>query len=75
VVATRNGDTFVTTIPKAPYRCPPGPCERACVAADDLKKAKRANCKVLVLDENLRTQAEKHTFEVAFSQVHAGSIQ
>ena len=26
--------TFVMTIPKAPYRCPPGPYERACVVAD-----------------------------------------
>jgi sulfide dehydrogenase [flavocytochrome c] flavoprotein chain len=75
VAAMRNGDTFVMTIPKAPYRCPPGPYERACVVADYLKKAKGANCKVLVLDENLTIQAEKHSFEVAFSQVHAGVVQ
>ena len=38
VAAMRNGDTFVMTIPKAPYRCPPGPYERACVVADYLKR-------------------------------------
>ena len=59
----RNGDIFVMTIPKAPYRCPPGPYERACVVADYLKTAKGPNCKVIVLDENLAIQAEKHTFE------------
>ncbi len=75
VAAMRNGDTFVMTIPKAPYRCPPGPYERACVVADYLKTAKGSNCKVIVLDENLSIQAERHSFEMAFSQIHAGIIQ
>jgi NADPH-dependent 2,4-dienoyl-CoA reductase/sulfur reductase-like enzyme len=71
----RDGDVFVMTIPKAPYRCPPGPYERACVVADYLKTAKGPNCTVLVLDENLSIQAERHTFELAFSQIHAGVIR
>jgi sulfide dehydrogenase [flavocytochrome c] flavoprotein subunit len=74
VAAMRNGDTFVMTIPKAPYRCPPGPYERACVVADYLKKVKGQNCKVLVLDENPSIQAERHTFELAFAQIHAGVV-
>lgn len=69
-----NGDTFVMTIPKAPYRCPPGPYERACVVADYLKRTKGSAAKVLVLDENLSIQAERHTFETAFNQIHAGTI-
>ncbi len=32
--AIPNGGHFVMTIPGAPYRCPPGPYERACVVAD-----------------------------------------
>ena len=75
IAAMRNGDVFVMTIPKSPYRCPPGPYERACVVADYLKKAKGPSCKVIVLDENLSIQAERHTFELAFSQIHAGIIQ
>ncbi len=75
LVAMRDGDTFVMTIPKAPYRCPPGPYERACVVADYLKTAKGSACKVWVLDENLSIQAEKHSFEVAFNQIHAGVIR
>ena len=75
IAAMRNGDIFVMTIPKAPYRCPPGPYERACVVADQLKRTGRGNCKVIVLDENLSIQAEKHTFETAFGQIHASVIQ
>jgi len=71
----RNGGVFVMTIPKAPYRCPPGPYERACVVADYLKRTKGAACKVLVLDENMTIQAERHTFELAFSSMHAGVIR
>ncbi len=74
IAAMRNGDVFVMTIPRSPYRCPPGPYERACVVADYLKRAKGPACKVIVLDENLSIQAERHTFEVAFGQIHAGVI-
>ncbi|QJW85022.1 NAD(P)/FAD-dependent oxidoreductase [Ramlibacter terrae] len=48
----RAGGTFVMTIPRAPYRCPPGPYERACVVADFLSRQKGAGAKVVVLDEN-----------------------
>ncbi|MBP8309848.1 MAG: NAD(P)/FAD-dependent oxidoreductase, partial [Burkholderiaceae bacterium] len=75
VAAMRDGDTFVMTIPRAPYRCPPGPYERACVVADYLKRAKGPNCHVVVLDENASIQAERHTFETAFNQIHAGVLQ
>lgn len=77
------GGTFVMTIPKAPYRCPPGPYERACLVADYLKTAKGSGCKVLVLDENFPSdaanpysaiQAEAHTFTEAFSVIHGGVI-
>ncbi len=69
-----NGDTFVMTIPKAPYRCPPGPYERACVVADLLKRTGRSNCRVVILDENANIQAESGTFQNAFDFVHAGVI-
>ena len=69
-----NGDTFVMTIPPAPYRCPPGPYERACVVADLLKRTGRSNCRVVILDENPYIQAESGTFQNAFDFVHAGVI-
>jgi NADPH-dependent 2,4-dienoyl-CoA reductase/sulfur reductase-like enzyme len=75
IAAMANGGVFVMTIPKAPFRCPPGPYERACVVADYLKTSKGSSCKVIVLDENPVIQAERHTFETAFSQIHAGVVQ
>jgi len=69
----QNG-TFVMTIPKAPYRCPPGPYERACLVADYLKTYRGSASRVIVLDENLSIQAEKETFNHAFTSIHAGVI-
>lgn len=63
-----DGDEFVMSIPKAPFRCPPGPYERACVVADYLKNIKRfTNSKVTVLDENPKIIVEETTFSSAFS--------
>lgn len=67
------GGTFVMTIPASPYRCPPGPYERACVVADYLKKNKPGS-KVIVLDANPYVQAERTSFERAFTVTHAGVI-
>lgn len=60
----RTGD-FVMTIPKAPYRCPPGPYERACVIADWLY-TNGVNSKVIVLDANADILVEKDNFSHAF---------
>lgn len=67
------GGTFIMTIPASPYRCPPGPYERACVVADYLKKNKPGS-KVIVLDANPFIQAERVGFERAFTVTHAGVI-
>lgn len=68
------GGTFIMTIPAAPYRCPPGPYERACIVADWVKKNKGPNARVIVLDANPFIQAERAGFERAFSVTHAGVI-
>ncbi|CAA6807121.1 MAG: Sulfide dehydrogenase [flavocytochrome C] flavoprotein chain precursor (EC [uncultured Sulfurovum sp.] len=63
-----DGDTFTMTIPAAPYRCPPGPYERACVVADYLKNKKGFNnCKVVVLDANAKIIVEEETFSSVFA--------
>lgn len=65
----QNGDHFVMTVPKAPYRCPPGPYERACVVADYLKNSKGfENCLVTVLDANPGITVEADTFSQKFSE-------
>lgn len=74
LVAMPAGGTFVMTIPSSPYRCPPGPYERACVVADWLRRNKPGS-KVIVLDANAGIQAERHTFETAFAGLFAGIVE
>ncbi|MCA1979613.1 MAG: NAD(P)/FAD-dependent oxidoreductase [Thiobacillus sp.] len=68
-------DTFVMTVPKAPYRCPPGPYERACVVADYLKRKGRTGAKVVVLDANPGITAEPEAFSYAFNVTYGGMIE
>ena len=49
--AMPDGGVVVMSIPLAPYRCPPGPYERACQVAWYLK-ARKPRSKVVVLDAN-----------------------
>jgi len=49
--AMEDGGSFVMSIPPAPYRCPPGPYERACQVAHYFSRAKPKS-KVIVLDGN-----------------------
>jgi len=74
LVAMPSNGTFVITIPKSPYRCPPGPYERACLVADFVKTHKGAGARVVVLDENPSIQAEAATLSKALNQIHAGVI-
>lgn len=74
LAAIPSNGTFVMTIPKAPYRCPPGPYERACLIADFLKTYKGSASKVVVLDENTSIQAEVDNFTYAFNTIHRGVI-
>ena len=63
-----DGDDFVMTIPKSPYRCPPGPYERACIVADYLKNIKGfTNSRVILLDENSDIIVEKQNFQNVFN--------
>lgn len=64
----------ILTIPKAPYRCPPGPYERACIIADYLKRYK-PGAHITVLDANPNIMAEAATFTKAFSVTHAGVLE
>ncbi|MBU0655665.1 MAG: NAD(P)/FAD-dependent oxidoreductase [Gammaproteobacteria bacterium] len=66
LAAMPAGGTFVMTIPGTPYRCPPGPYERACVVADWLRTNKPGS-KVVVLDANPAIVVEAATFGNAFA--------
>ncbi|MDR7269872.1 NADPH-dependent 2,4-dienoyl-CoA reductase/sulfur reductase-like enzyme [Pelomonas saccharophila] len=72
--ALPDGGVVLMSIPKAPYRCPPGPYERACLIAAYLKRAK-PRAKLLVLDANPEVQSKKALFERAFAEHHAGVLE
>ena len=72
--AMPDGGTFAMTIPRAPYRCPPGPYERACLVASYLK-ASKPRSKVLILDANGEIQSKKALFQRAFNAHYAGVIE
>jgi NADPH-dependent 2,4-dienoyl-CoA reductase/sulfur reductase-like enzyme len=72
--AMPDGGVVLMSIPEAPYRCPPGPYERACLIASWLRRAK-PRAKLLVLDANPEVQSKKTLFERAFAQHHAGVLE
>ena len=72
--AMPDGGVYALSIPKAPYRCPPGPYERACMVASYFKTAK-PRAKVLVLDGNPEIVSKKGLFEKAWRDHYAGIIE
>ncbi|MEI7444877.1 MAG: NAD(P)/FAD-dependent oxidoreductase [Burkholderiales bacterium] len=74
LTAMRDGGVAVISIPKVPYRCPPGPYERACMIASYLK-AEKPRSKLLVLDANPEVQSKKALFEKAFADHYKGILE
>ena len=69
-----DGGVFVMHIPKAPYRCPPGPYERACQIALYFRNRKPRS-KVLILDANEDVQSKKALFMAAWNGPYKGLIE
>ena len=69
-----DGGTFVITIPAAPYRCPPGPYERACQVAHYFSRAKPRS-KVLILDANDDVVSKGALFKRIWAQRYPGMIE
>jgi len=69
----KDGGVFVMSIPKAPYRCPPGPYERVCQVAFYLKNHK-PNSKIIVLDANAEIISKKGLFTKVWAEMYAGMI-
>jgi len=70
----KDGGVYAISIPKAPYRCPPGPYERACLVADYFKKSKPKS-KVVILDANEDVMSKKGLFTKAWSDLYKGIIE
>ncbi len=69
-----DGGVFVMTVPPAPYRCPPGPYERACQVAHYFKQHKPRS-KVIILDANADIVSKKGLFLQSFQGAYAGMIE
>ena len=72
--AMPDGGVYALSIPEAPYRCPPGPYERACQVAAYFK-AHKPRSKVLVLDANADVTSKGPLFKKAWSGMYAGIIE
>ena len=69
-----DGGVYVLAIPLAPYRCPPGPYERASMVAAYFKQAKPRS-KVLVLDANQDVTSKAGLFKRAWSDLYPGILE
>jgi len=72
--AMRDGGVFVVSIPRSPYRCPPGPYERACQVAFYFKQAKPRS-KVIILDANEDVVSKPALFKAAWNDLYKGIIE
>jgi sulfite dehydrogenase len=70
----KDGGVFVLSVPLAPYRCPPGPYERASQVASYLKKNKPRS-KVLILDANPDVTSKGPLFKKAWAELYPGMIE
>jgi NADPH-dependent 2,4-dienoyl-CoA reductase/sulfur reductase-like enzyme len=72
--AMPDGGVFAMNVPLAPYRCPPGPYERACQVAHYFSQAKPKS-KVLILDENEDVTSKGPLFKKAWADRYKGMIE
>jgi len=72
--AMPDGGVYAITIPEAPFRCPPGPYERACQVAWYLKNFKPKS-KVLVLDANQDVVSKPALFKKVWEDQYKGIVE
>ena len=72
--AMPDGGVYALSIPLAPYRCPPGPYERACQVASYFTKAKPRS-KVLILDANDDVTTKGPLFKKAWADRYKGMVE
>jgi sulfide dehydrogenase [flavocytochrome c] flavoprotein subunit len=70
----RDGGVYVLSVPLAPYRCPPGPYERASQVAQYFKKHK-PRAKVLIVDANPDVTSKGKLFKQAWADLYPGMIE
>jgi NADPH-dependent 2,4-dienoyl-CoA reductase/sulfur reductase-like enzyme len=74
IESMRDGGVFAIAIPEAPYRCPPGPYERASLVAAYFKQHKPKS-KVLILDANQDVTSKGPLFKKAWNELYGGMVE
>ncbi|QQX84248.1 FAD-dependent oxidoreductase [Cupriavidus necator] len=72
--AMPDGGTYAISIPLAPYRCPPGPYERACQVAYYFRQHKPRS-KVLILDANPDITSKAGLFRKVWASQYPGLVE
>jgi hypothetical protein len=70
----RDGGVYLLSVPLAPYRCPPGPYERASQVAQYFKNYK-PRAKVLIVDANPDVTSKGGLFKKAWAELYPGMIE
>lgn len=73
LLAMSDGGVVVMAIPANPYRCPPGPYERACMIAHFIKTRKPKS--KLILFDAKSTFSKQQVFEEAFAEYYKDIIE
>lgn len=73
IKSMRQGGTLIITAPQNPYRCPPGPYERASLVAAYFKQH-NPTAKILILDAKSRFSKQK-AFTAAWDRYYPGMIE
>lgn len=71
--AMRDGGTVVLAVPQSPFRCPPGPYERASMIAMYLKERKPRS-KIIILDANPDIASKAGLFRKGWKKHYDGMI-
>ncbi len=69
LMAIPDGGKFVIVVPKGPFRCPPGPYERASLAANYFMHSGKKKCKVIIMDAN-DSHSKKGLFNQAWKAMY-----
>ena len=72
--AMPDGGVYAITVPEAPYKCPPGPYERASQVAHYFKQAKPKS-KVLILDANPDVTSKAALFKKYWSDNYKDIVE
>ena len=73
LAAMPDGGTFAMIMPHNPYRCPPGPYERACMIAHYLK-TKKPKSKLVIVDPK-KAYSKQPVFAEAFEKYYKANVE